>query len=151
MKALSVRQPWASLIAVGLKTIEVRSRPWQYRGQLVICATAGQVTVEGEDGQPLDLPWGVAVGVCDIVGCRPLTMDDAKASMIDDLRPHLGKWAWVLANAREVAPVRVKGQLAPWEWVGPGLEPCANHIEAWQAAASAHRPLPQVCAPQARR
>jgi len=39
-----VRQPWASLIAVGLKTIEVRSRPWAYRGPLVICATAGAVT-----------------------------------------------------------------------------------------------------------
>ncbi len=151
MKALSVRQPWASLIAVGLKTIEVRSRPWSYRGPLVICATACAVTVEGEDGQPLDLPYGVAVGVCEIVGCRLLTLADAEASMIDDLEPHLGKWAWLIANAREIAPVRVKGQLAPWDWQGPALKPCANHIEAWHMAATARQPLPQVCAPQARR
>ena len=151
MRAISVRQPWASLIAVGLKTIEVRSRPWRYRGPLVICATAGAVTVEGQDGHPLDLPYSVAVGVVEMIGCRLLTLDDAGASMIDDLAPHVGKWAWLIANAREVAPVRVKGQLAPWEWDGPTLVPCSDHIDAWHAAISARQPLPLICAPQSRR
>lgn len=38
MKALTVRQPWASLIAAGVKTIETRSRRTSHRGPLVIHA-----------------------------------------------------------------------------------------------------------------
>ena len=38
MKALTVRQPWASLIAAGVKTIETRSWSSEYRGPLAIHA-----------------------------------------------------------------------------------------------------------------
>lgn len=38
MKALSVRQPWASLIVWGLKTVEIRSWQPTYRGCLLIHA-----------------------------------------------------------------------------------------------------------------
>ena len=36
MKALSVQQPWAELIARGEKTIEVRNRNTRHRGPLLI-------------------------------------------------------------------------------------------------------------------
>ncbi len=39
MKALSLWQPWASLIAIGAKRFETRSRPTKYRGQLAIHAS----------------------------------------------------------------------------------------------------------------
>lgn len=38
MKALTIRQPWASLIAAGVKTIETRSWTTGYRGPLLIHA-----------------------------------------------------------------------------------------------------------------
>lgn len=38
--ALSVKQPWASLIASGEKTIETRTWCTGYRGPLVICSSA---------------------------------------------------------------------------------------------------------------
>ncbi len=38
MKALTISQPWASLIAEGVKTIETRSRSTKYRGPLAIHA-----------------------------------------------------------------------------------------------------------------
>lgn len=38
MKALTIRQPWASLIAAGVKTIETRSWSTKYRGRLAIHA-----------------------------------------------------------------------------------------------------------------
>ena len=50
MKALSVRQPWAGLIAAGLKTIEVRPRPTHYRGDLLICCAN---LLPDRDGGPL--------------------------------------------------------------------------------------------------
>lgn len=38
MKALSLRQPWASLVALGVKTVETRSWSTSYRGPLAIHA-----------------------------------------------------------------------------------------------------------------
>jgi hypothetical protein len=40
MKALSVRQPYASAILAGVKTLEIRSWQTHYRSDLLICATA---------------------------------------------------------------------------------------------------------------
>lgn len=41
MKALSLWQPWASLMQIGAKTIETRSWYTNYRGPLLICSTKG--------------------------------------------------------------------------------------------------------------
>lgn len=41
MKALTLTQPWASLVAVGAKRIETRSWPTNYRGPLAIHAAKG--------------------------------------------------------------------------------------------------------------
>jgi hypothetical protein len=38
MKAISIKQPWASLIVEGIKPVENRSRPWKHRGPLAIHA-----------------------------------------------------------------------------------------------------------------
>src|SRR3972149_12240119 len=43
MKAISLWQPWASLIAVGAKKYETRSWDTPYRGPLVICASKGGI------------------------------------------------------------------------------------------------------------
>jgi hypothetical protein len=41
MRAISLTQPWASLIAIGAKTIETRSWPTLYRGPIAIHAAKG--------------------------------------------------------------------------------------------------------------
>jgi hypothetical protein len=38
VKALSLWQPWASLMAIGAKRNETRSRRWNYTGDLAICS-----------------------------------------------------------------------------------------------------------------
>ncbi|MFA6927000.1 MAG: ASCH domain-containing protein [Bacteroidales bacterium] len=90
MKALSVRQPWASLIAIGRKTIEVRTWRTNYRGPLVICASK----------RPLlpGRPTGVAVCTVTLVDCRPITHGDASAACCD-VDPSR-EFAWVLADTR---------------------------------------------------
>ena len=99
MKALSVRQPWASMIARGEKTIEVRSWPTSYRGRLLICAAKKPHK---------DDPTGVAVAVADLVDCRPfVTRDESAACCGADA----GDFAWSLANVRPIEPVPVSGAL----------------------------------------
>lgn len=78
MKALSVKQPWASLIVSGKKTVECRSWSTKYRGELVICASKGDKF--SADG--ILLPGGVALGVVELIDCRPMFKKDLAASLV---------------------------------------------------------------------
>jgi hypothetical protein len=74
--ALSVKQPWAALLAAGVKTVEVRTWPTTRRGPLLI--HAGKVP----DDRPEAWAWvttpqlraaaelrGGVVGVGELIGC----------------------------------------------------------------------------------
>jgi hypothetical protein len=59
MKALSVRQPYAALICAGVKTVENRSRPTNYRGKLLIHASGNPMAIPNFDYLPekFDKEW----------------------------------------------------------------------------------------------
>lgn len=119
MKALSIRQPWAALIADGLKTVEDRSWATDYRGPLAIHASSG-IAVGFSAEEVADLPRGAVVAIANLIDCRPLTPADTEAAGYDPEEPLtpaecVGRFAWVLADAREIAPVAMKGALRLWE------------------------------------
>lgn len=72
MRALTVRQPWASLIMDGRKNVENRTQRTRHRGPIVLHAGARKVTaadyVPGEGMWAL--PLGAALGIVDIVACH---------------------------------------------------------------------------------
>jgi hypothetical protein len=88
MRALTIHQPWASLIAAGLKTIETRAWATKHRGQIVIHAgqQAAQVpmvsmrlwaaAMDGQQERGVKewtlLPTGAAVAVAQLVDCVPM-------------------------------------------------------------------------------
>lgn len=95
MKALTLWQPWASLVALGVKTIETRSWATRYRGPLAIHAATrkpkeyeqvGQYVVhemsngswaaflhdEDDIGPGLRLPLGAIVATCTLTACAPI-------------------------------------------------------------------------------
>lgn len=102
MRALSVRAPWAGLIAEGKKTLEIRKRRTHLRGELLICQSRG----------------GGAVAVVEILDCRPWTPDDAKASCTETTGPDggpedcSGQYVWELRLVRRVSSRVVKGTLS---------------------------------------
>ncbi len=102
MKALSLRQPWASLIADGRKTIETRTWRTRYRGPLAIHASARPYE---------DLPTGGIVAVALLYGCRPMETTDEDAACI---ALYDGAYAWLLANVEPVPLVPCKGRLGLW-------------------------------------
>ena len=102
LKALSVQQPWANLIADGSKTIEVRRKRTHYRGPLLIVSSK----------RPDVPPAGCALAVVDLVDCRPMTQADERAAMC--LRER-DKWAWVLTPIGRVEPQPLLGQLGFFE------------------------------------
>ena len=86
MKAISIKQPWASLIANGIKDIENRTWATKYRGKILIHASAISVkTLEGtiftdeqwkEMGEEMignmilnNFPKSAIIGEVDIVDC----------------------------------------------------------------------------------
>lgn len=74
-RALTVRQPWASLIAAGRKTVEVRTWTTDHRSPLVIHAASARTGCAtcARRGWTLDAAGGVLR--CD--ACSPLSDDDA--------------------------------------------------------------------------
>ena len=78
---VSASQPFASQIVIGEKTIEWRSKPFNWRGPLVICASKSAI-IELDNGKRL--PVGVALGIVDVVGCRPMTRKDLVAACCED-------------------------------------------------------------------
>lgn len=50
MKAITLTQPWATLVAIGVKKIETRSWATAYRGPLAIHAAKGLSAIGGKQG-----------------------------------------------------------------------------------------------------
>jgi len=98
MKALSIKEPWASLIWKGEKTIETRVWSTRYRGPLILCASK----------YPTSHLSGMAFAIADLVECRPMTAsDEAKAQC----RVYPKAQAWVLRNKRNIELFPVRGTL----------------------------------------
>lgn len=126
MLALTLHQPWATLIAIGAKRIETRSWPTGYRGPLAIHAAKGmpvyaraacvEYPIDStlfnafSDCNEIDdvlarLPFGVVVATCDLVDCQRITMENTPPEpevSFGDYTP--GRFAWVLKNIKPVYP-----------------------------------------------
>lgn len=87
MKAVTIIQPYASLIAEGLKEIETRSWPTKYRGLILIHASANMsreyvdsyynntaiskaLKANHQNKTHLQLPKGAIVAVAELYDCR---------------------------------------------------------------------------------
>jgi hypothetical protein len=101
MKAVSIKQPWASLIALGIKTLEVRAWPTEHRGPLLICSSRRPV-IEGHRH-------GCALCVVNVVDCRAMTRQDIPFACVDKFYPK--HFVWVLQDVRVIKPFPVLGQL----------------------------------------
>jgi len=98
VKALSLKQPWANLIASGKKTIETRRWGTDYRGDILIVSAK----------RPKIAPAGYAVALARLVECRPMTLSDEQAAMCEVYEDAV---AWVLRDIRPLRPFPVTGQL----------------------------------------
>lgn len=79
MRALTIRQPWASLIAAGVKTLETRSWSTRYRGPLLIHAGKHRPpTSQWEEG-PFD-----DIGEGDLIHQYGAWLDEDTGHLIPD-------------------------------------------------------------------
>lgn len=125
MKAISLWQPWASLMAVGAKTIETRGRLTHIRGDVAIHSAmkiVDEIPLELQrvlldyELEGIVLPLGEIVAVVEIYECwttehlinlsHPLRRVEIKCG---DYSP--GRFGWATRNLRRLnKPVPCKGR-----------------------------------------
>lgn len=136
MKALTVSQPWAQLIAVRAKRIETRSWTTRYRGPIAI--HAGQAVPSLDQQGPAaqaawtvcrrpadELPRGVVVATARLVHVEATDspqLDRVLAEFGAPTEEWLGdyspsRWAWCLDDIVALPePIPARGSLGLWEW-----------------------------------
>lgn len=115
VRALTVRQPWASLIIEGHKNIENRSKPIKHRGPLVI--HAGLRTEQDALARyghllknPDNLPSGAVLGTVEVIDC----VEGSRSRWAEP-----GYYHWVLADPRPLPkPIPAEGSLGMWRVEG---------------------------------
>lgn len=111
MKTISLHQPWASYIADGLKTIETRTKPTRFRGELLICST--KKIDKNRPASFRQLPYGKAVAIVEIYGCRRMVKADVEFAMCPW---SADRWSWLFRNIRAIKePFPVKGRQGFYE------------------------------------
>lgn len=151
MKALTLTQPWATLVAIGAKRIETRSWSTPYRGPLAIHAAKRPTSdavgwlASTEEGcriiQALDtagykcrnalevagygfvLPLGKILCVTNLVTCEEIGDFDYTPEPERSYGDYTpGRWAWHLADVKALPePIACRGMQGLWT-VPPEIE-----------------------------
>jgi activating signal cointegrator 1 len=130
-RALSLLQPYATLLALGVKVHETRSWTTPYRGWLAIHASrrytgdqradAHHVAVHLRPHVPDDLPCGALVGVGRLVDVRPV--ERVHTTRLDRALGTYtaGRFAWRFADVQLIDPLAASGSLGLW-YLTPALQ-----------------------------
>lgn len=139
LKAITIKQPWATLIALGEKKYETRSWQTKHLGPLAIHA-GKSIDKEACEYPPIkqalqkhgildfkNLPTGCVIATTEIIACHKIPSDETpegiefgkklvgKEVYFGDF--DTGRFAWELANLQVLSePVPAKGQLSLWNW-----------------------------------
>ena len=102
MKAISIKEPWATMIYERKKTIETRTWKTNHRGDLLLCASK----------KPESKLSGNAFAVANLVDCRPMVVKDEELACCVCYH---SAYSWVLENIQKVELFPIKGQLGLFE------------------------------------
>lgn len=114
MKALSLKQPWAELVLLGKKTIELRKWNTNFRGEFFIHASGNIDEEQMKKYNLKDLPKQSIVGRANLIDVK---IYNNKKEFSEDSNKHLasnmdyGKYGFILKNVKRIDPIKHKGQL----------------------------------------
>ena len=120
MKAVSLWQPWATLVVLGLKKVETRGWYTSYRGPLLIHAAktfppSARRFAEAERALgrlPARIPFGALIGRVDLDEVLETQNVEQIVSALERLYGDFawGRFAWFLENAKEFPePIPCRG------------------------------------------
>ena len=125
MKVITIKQPWATLIAKGYKEYEFRTWKTKYRGDILIHAgkQIDKDALKRFSSYNLDYPTGKIIAKAKLTAC--LEVNDAFRKNIIPKNPLVyngikdtswNGYAFKLENVEEIKPININGKLSLWDY-----------------------------------
>jgi len=130
LTAITLHQPWASLIAKGCKQYETRDWPTSYRGSIAIHAGRkpkgkqelrehDKILASFNDLLTEDCPYSSVIAIAQLTDVVCMTEEFIKEQSPTELRCGnwaVGRYAWKLENDRAIKPIPTVGKQGLWKW-----------------------------------
>ena len=126
MKVITIKQPWASLIAKGYKEYEFRTWKTKYRGDILIHAGKGidKEALKRFEKYNLEYPQGCIIAKANITDCIPVDekilsiMISKNKDVYKGMKNYLDKngYGFKLEDVEEIIPIKINGKLSLWEY-----------------------------------
>lgn len=140
MKALTICQPYAHLIAAGKKRVENRTWSTAHRGLIYIHAGKSRewLDIEGDRDAEYDIPlksmaFGAVVAIADLVAC--VHINSVRAGTYDRQFPWLqkhehtsGPWCWIVDHVNPIGPWPYTGAQGLFEINDDKLDEIATRV-----------------------
>ena len=129
MKVITVKQPFATLIAEGLKEYEFRTWKTKYRGDILIHAgkSIDKKAMKRYEHLNLEYPIGCIIAKVTITDC--ISIDDEARKMLkqknlliySNIIKHTDwqGYGFKLENVEKVKPIKASGKLSLWDYDYP--------------------------------
>lgn len=126
MKVITIKQPFASLIAAGIKQYEFRTWKTNYRGELLIHAGKGvdKKAMKKFEKYNLEYPSGAIIAKVNLSDC--IKVDEDFRKVLEEENPLVyssiikhSEWegyAFKMENVVEIDPIEISGKLSLWEF-----------------------------------
>ncbi len=126
MKVITVKQPYASLIAAGIKEYEFRTWKTKYRGEILIHAgkSIDKQAIKKFDKYGLDYPIGCIIAKGNLTDC--IKIDDEvrkllkeKNSLVYSNKIEHTEWngyGFKIENVKKIEPILINGKLGFWNY-----------------------------------
>lgn len=132
MKTITIKQPFASLIAAGIKEYEFRTWKTKYRGEILIHAGKGidKKAMKKFEEYGLEYPSGCIIAKVNLTDCIKVDdefrkiLGEKNAKIYSSIIKHT-EWegyAFKLDSVKKIEPIPAKGKLSIWEYDCAGKE-----------------------------
>ena len=126
MKVITIKQPYATLIAKGLKKYEFRTWKTKYRGEVLIHAGKGidKEAIKKFSEYNFEYPSGCIIAKVRITDCIKVTDEFRKElkkenalvySNIINNKDYMG-YGFKIENVEEIEPIEINGKLSLWDY-----------------------------------
>lgn len=126
MKTITIKQPFATLIAEGLKEYEFRTWKTKYRGEILIHAGKGinKKAMEKFKHLNLEYPSGCIIAKANLAEC--IEINEEQRKILQEKNPLVyssiikntewNGYGFQLKNIKKITPLPAKGKLSLWDY-----------------------------------
>ena len=126
MKVITMKQPFATLIAEGIKEYEFRTWKTKYRGEILIHAGKGvnKKAMKKFEHLNLEYPSGAIIAKAKLTAC--IVIDDKERNKLNEKNPIVyssiiknKEWSgygFKLEEVEKIKPIEINGKLSLWNY-----------------------------------